>query len=47
MEGSVVSSASVTHEEVVARAAALVPFLREKAGETEQKGSMLPEVYNR
>ena len=47
MEGSTVGTTSATHEEVVARAAALVPFLREKAAETEQNRSMLPEVHDR
>jgi len=47
MEGSTVGTTSATHEEVVARAAALVPFLREKAAETEQNRSMLPEVHER
>jgi alkylation response protein AidB-like acyl-CoA dehydrogenase len=47
MEGSTTKSTDVTHEEIVARATALVPFLREKATETEQNRSMLPEIHNR
>ena len=47
MEGSAVKEVNVTHEDVVARAASMVPFLREKAFETEQKRKMLPEVYDR
>jgi len=47
MEESAVKEVNVTHEDVVARAASMVPFLREKAFETEQKRKMLPEVYDR
>ncbi|NKB21802.1 MAG: hypothetical protein GKS01_15020 [Alphaproteobacteria bacterium] len=47
MEGSVSGSTTVTHKEIVAWATALVPFLREKAAETENRRSMLPEVYDR
>ena len=41
------SSQELTHEEVVGRATDLIPFLRQKAAETEQNRSMLPEVYDR
>ena len=40
-------SFSVTHDEMVGRARALVPFLREKAVATELNRSMLPEVYDK
>jgi len=47
MEGSSVGIKKPTHEEIVARATDLVPFLREKAEETEANRSMLPEVHEK
>tara|TARA_B100000676_G_scaffold297145_1_gene338414 strand:+ start:72469 stop:73659 length:1191 start_codon:yes stop_codon:yes gene_type:complete len=47
MEGSTIQGQSLTHDDMVRRASELVPFLREKADETEQNRSMLPEVHDR
>lgn len=41
------SSGTIDRAEILARARALVPFLSEKATETERNRSMLPEIHDR
>ena len=41
------SSGTIARAEILGRARALVPFLSEKATETERNRSMLPEIHDR
>ena len=47
MEGASVTRAGIDREEILSRARALVPFLAEKAQETERHRSILPEIHDR